>query len=282
KDNQLQIILPTASSLASIDEANPTDRSNSPIASGSKKQQQHKGQPREVKQTKAQRIIEQNNQRMMNKRLSEETDKMRNVEDQLTKIPSDNHSDAIDLIDERLVNFETSTIRLELLKRKFDLQRKYLRTLKKKQNLTIEERSTLELLQIGFFATMTEIAHLENVVDAFSEKMEFMEELVDDSPLDREKWYRFQLEKINSRLPRREQGIRDNRLPDFIPDKWQVEFLDAVDKRQSIIIVAPTASGKTYASYYAIGTVLKDKNDPNGVCVYVAPTKALINQVAGN
>ncbi|CAF5057508.1 unnamed protein product, partial [Rotaria sp. Silwood1] len=110
----------------------------------------------------------------------------------------------------------------------------------------------------------------------------FTEELVDDSPLDREKWYRFQLEKINSRLPRREQGIRDNRLPDFIPDKWQVEFLDAVDKRQSIIIVAPTASGKTYASYYAIGTVLKDKNDPNGVCVYVAPTKALINQVAGN
>ena len=40
----------------------------------------------------------------------------------------------------------------------------------------------------------------------------YMEELVDDSPLDHEKWYRFQLEKINSRLPRREQGIQDDRM----------------------------------------------------------------------
>ena len=40
--------------------------------------------------------------------------------------------------------------------------------------------------------------------------------------------------------------------------------------------------GKTYASYYAMGIVLKNKDDPNGICVYVAPTKALINQVAGN
>lgn len=39
--------------------------------------------------------------------------------------------------------------------------------------------------------------------------------------------------------------------------------------------------GKTYASYYAMSEVLKDKSYPNGVCVYVAPTKALINQVAG-
>jgi superfamily II RNA helicase len=30
-----------------------------------------------------------------------------------------------------------------------------------------------------------------------------------------------------------------------------------------------------------MGKVLKDKDDPNGVCIYVAPTKALINQVAG-
>jgi superfamily II RNA helicase len=30
-----------------------------------------------------------------------------------------------------------------------------------------------------------------------------------------------------------------------------------------------------------MGKVLKDKDDTNGICVYVAPTKALINQVAG-
>jgi hypothetical protein len=130
-----------------------------------------------------------------------------------------------------------------MLKRKFDLQRKYLRSLKKKNILTIEEKSKLELLQIRFFATLCEITHLENVVDAFKEKKKFMEELVDGSPLDAEKWYRFQLEKINSQLPRREQGERDDRMPDYIPDKWQVDFLNAIDKRQSIIIVAPTASG---------------------------------------
>ena len=90
---------------------------------------------------------------------------------------------------------------------------------------------------------MTEMAHLENTVDVFDKKKKYMEELIDDTPLDQEKWYRFQLEKINSRLPRRELDIPDNRVPDFIPDHWQVEFLDAVDKRQSIIIVAPTASG---------------------------------------
>jgi superfamily II RNA helicase len=36
--------------------------------------------------------------------------------------------------------------------------------------------------------------------------------------------------------------------------------------------------GKTYASYYAMSEVLKDKD---GICVYVAPTIALVNQVSG-
>lgn len=27
--------------------------------------------------------------------------------------------------------------------------------------------------------------------------------------------------------------------------------------------------------------VLRDADDPNGICVYIAPTKALVNQVAG-
>ena len=141
------------------------------------------------------------------------------------------------------MNFQTSINRFELLKRKFHFQRKYFQILKKKDSLTIEEKSKFDLLQIGYFATMTEMAHIENIVDVFNEKKKYMEELVEDSSVDREKWYQFQLEKINSRLPRREQGIPDTRVPDFIPDKWQVDFLDAVDKQQSIIIVAPTASG---------------------------------------
>ncbi|CAF0782411.1 unnamed protein product [Didymodactylos carnosus] len=282
KDSQLQIVLPTASTPAptniDTDSGKSTTATASHSADGKNKKQQHKKQPKMDQQTKAQKIIEENKQRKADKRLVDETDKMATVEARIKQIPLDNWPEAIDLLDKHLVNFETPTKRLQLLKRKFDLQRKYLRALKKKNILTDEEKSKLNLLQISYFATMTEMAHLENIVDAFNEKKKFMEELVDDSALDTEKWYRFQLEKINSRLPRREHGIPDDRTPDFIPDKWQVEFLDAVDKRQSIIIVAPTASGKTYASYYAMNKVLKD--DLNAVCVYIAPTKALVNQVA--
>jgi len=184
--------------------------------------------------------------------------------------------------------FKTSEIRLALFKIRFDLQRKYLRSLKKKDSLTIEEKSKLNLLQVACFATMSAVIDLEKIRDhdVFDKKKKYMEELIDYSPLDIERWYRFQMEKVNSRLPRREQGQPDGRISRFTkekwnPDQWQVEFLDAVDKQQSVIIVAPTASGKTYASYYAMQKVNKGDFGPNGICVYVAPTKALVNQVSG-
>lgn len=248
--------------------------------------------------------------------------KLNNTEDSLKKIPSDDFSTAIDLIDQNLPSFKIPEVRLQLLQRKFNLQRNYLRVLKNKPTLTLKEQTALELLPAAYFATMTVMVELECIVreneilkkmkqltkkssnrldmttmtnelkdirresDIFEKKKTWMEELIDQSPLDLERWYRFQMEKINSRLPRREQGQPDHRISRFSkeqwnPDPWQVEFLDAIDQQQSVIIVAPTASGKTYASYYAMYKVLNDDFGSKGVCVYVAPTKALVNQVAG-
>ncbi|CAF3620740.1 unnamed protein product [Rotaria sp. Silwood1] len=157
---------------------------------------------------------------------------------------------------------------------------KYRYRIKNQQNFIKKEKAKLDYLEIDYFATMTEIIHIENIVDVFNEKKKSMEELLNNSPLDQEKWYRIQMEKINSRLPICQEDIPDTRVPNFIPDNWQIEFLDAVDKQQSIIIVSPTSSGKTYASYYAMNKVLKYRDDSNGIFVYAAPTNALVNQVA--
>ncbi|XP_067407878.1 probable ATP-dependent RNA helicase DDX60 [Emydura macquarii macquarii] len=90
---------------------------------------------------------------------------------------------------------------------------------------------------------------------------------------------RFQLQYMGSYLFREERRDPDPRVQHFIPDTWQRELLDIVDNNESAVIVAPTSSGKTYASYYCMEKVLKESNE--GVVVYVSPTKALVNQVMG-
>lgn len=88
---------------------------------------------------------------------------------------------------------------------------------------------------------------------------------------------RFQLRCLGAKLEREVIGVYD---PDvgFTPDPWQCKFINAIRNNQSALVVAPTSSGKTFASYYCMKRVLQKTKD--GIVVYVSPTKALVNQVS--
>ena len=87
----------------------------------------------------------------------------------------------------------------------------------------------------------------------------------------------FRLLQTGPYMDRSMDSKKDDRVS-FTPDGWQRKVLDALDASHSILVVAPTSSGKTFISFYAMEKVLR-ANDED-VVVYVAPTKALVNQVA--
>ncbi|KAL1860353.1 hypothetical protein Daus18300_009266 [Diaporthe australafricana] len=87
----------------------------------------------------------------------------------------------------------------------------------------------------------------------------------------------FQLQHCGPFLERSFDPAPDPRVP-FNPDGWQRNVLNAIDEDKSLFVVAPTSAGKTFISFYAMRKVLKESDD--GVLVYVAPTKALVNQIA--
>ncbi|CAG8926156.1 unnamed protein product [Penicillium salamii] len=88
----------------------------------------------------------------------------------------------------------------------------------------------------------------------------------------------FQLSHGGHCMERTIETSPDPRTPDFDPDLWQRKVLDQIDLKKSVFIVAPTSAGKTFISFYAMKQILKE--DDEGILVYVAPTKALVNQIA--
>ncbi|GAA5972085.1 hypothetical protein JCM11641_002488 [Rhodosporidiobolus odoratus] len=93
----------------------------------------------------------------------------------------------------------------------------------------------------------------------------------DEDPLE------WQLRNMGEHMARELDSQPDTRV-NFEPDRWQRDVLDFIDENKSMLIVAPTSSGKTFISFAAMERVLRQSDD--GVVVYVAPSKALVNQVA--
>ena len=98
---------------------------------------------------------------------------------------------------------------------------------------------------------------------------------------------RFQLEYCGPWMLRNVESAPDSRVTAFMPDKWQRQLLDVADANQSALIVAPTSSGKTFISYYVMKNVIAankliERSSERGVVVYVAPNKALVNQVSAD
>src|SRR5205807_430723 len=64
----------------------------------------------------------------------------------------------------------------------------------------------------------------------------------------------------------------------FTLDPFQVRALEALDAGQSVLVAAPTGSGKTVVAEYAVALALQT----NGKAFYTAPIKALSNQKYGD
>ncbi len=94
----------------------------------------------------------------------------------------------------------------------------------------------------------------------------------------------FQLRHMGHMLTRSDGEKPDRRIKGWIPDRWQSDLLDIVVDEDgkirmdagSALVCAPTSAGKTFIALYIIREVCKVFNQR---VVYVAPTKALCNEV---
>ena len=75
-------------------------------------------------------------------------------------------------------------------------------------------------------------------------------------------------------------GVREDFLSrlGFPPDDFQVRAFDAIDGDVSVVVAAPTGSGKTVVAEYAVARALAE----GGKAFYTTPLKALSNQKYGD
>lgn len=92
----------------------------------------------------------------------------------------------------------------------------------------------------------------------------------------REIAYKFYaLKNLSDRLP--PLDFYNNNKPKL--DDWQVKVIEYINKNQSVIVQAPTSSGKTWLSIYSV--VRNKKKDNGKITLYIVPSKPLALQVAG-
>jgi ATP-dependent RNA helicase HelY len=68
--------------------------------------------------------------------------------------------------------------------------------------------------------------------------------------------------------------VTDTAGPDFVLDRFQLDAIEAIDRGESVLVAAPTGSGKTVVAEHAVARALAS----GGKAFYTTPIKALSNQ----
>ncbi|CAH3109022.1 unnamed protein product, partial [Pocillopora meandrina] len=244
---------------------------------------------------KAKRIIEQNKKKRKDEERQRDQEKWSNfLEDIDNNLKKDNFSTVLQLVDKYLADCKTPELHLQALMKKAQSclgawqQTRAANAGSNDMKYPVLLLESVQKMAEDFHSLLTDKD--KKKLAGFTRKLGFddIAATLNDLPEESERKAqqlsvhttsaRFQLDYMGHLLKRETRTDRDSRVDHFIPDTWQRELLDAVDNNESAVIVAPTSSGKTFASYYCMEKVLTQDND--GVVVYVSPTKALVNQVA--